>query len=85
MNIVNPYELLTADEVFEEFTKEAKFLNWNSRNLPVLFKTKNLNGGWNNNIKCYEYTRESIIYCIQHAKGNLQRQLEWLNNPFKKR
>ena len=85
MILKNPFELLTADELMEIYPNLSTFLNWNPRNLSSMFSTKTIMGKWNNSIKCYEYRHESVIRYIDLAKANVQQELEWLNNPFRKR
>lgn len=68
----NPYELLTSEEIMEEFKQAARQWHWNTHTLNVMLRCETLTGMWDNTLKCHLFTRKSVLKLIEHNNGLLE-------------
>jgi|GEM_PF-3372814 len=70
----DPYELLTVEEIKEEFAHAARRWYWTEKKLAAIWRTGGISGQYDNTIKKHVYTRWSIIAYILHVNNILDQQ-----------
>ena len=76
-------ELLTAEEIIEEFKHTADRWHWTTPKLVSVWRTGGLDGEWDNTIKRHVFTRESVIEYIKFIHRRLRRSLDKLDDDLR--
>ncbi len=71
-------EYITFKEVQEEFPQASHILQWTSHALVEIGGTEGIQKKWDRTLKCYVFTRGSIIEYIQYIVVKNRRKLKAL-------
>jgi len=78
----NPYELLTAEEVKEEFPKTSRRYAWTTKKLVTIWRSGGIDAEWDNTIKRHVFTRFSVVEFIKHIRRRLKIELDELGEDL---
>ena len=78
----NPYELLTSEEIIEEFSNTSRRYAWSTKKLTTVWRSGGIDAEWDNTIKRHVFTRHSIVEYIKHIRRRLQFDIDILGEDL---